>query len=303
MSSKTIEPNTPEANELVSSKYKKRSQMGEIFYSLRKNKGAMAGFIILALLIIAFFASLFISWESVTAMNAQARFARPSLQRPFGADNFGRDVFLRVIYGSRYTLAIGLGSVTFAAIFGVTAGCFAGYYGGKADDFILRASDVVASIPGMLLGMVVVTVLGQSLQNLIIAVGVQAIPIYLRMTRASIMTVRNHEFVEAARAIGLSHTRIIFTQVLPNGLAPIIVTLTASLGISIIVAASLSFLGFGVPVPQPEWGAIIADSREFARSAPWLMTFPGIFIMLTVLAFNLLGDGLRDALDPKLKKR
>ena len=298
-----VNSKAPEVVELVTKKYKKRSQMGEIFHSLSKNKGAMTGFIILSLMLVAFIASLFISWEAITEMNPRMRLARPSWSHPFGADNFGRNVFLRVIYGTRYTLAIGIGSVTFAAIFGVTAGCFAGYYGGKTDDIILRLSDVLASIPGMLLGMVVVTVLGQSLRNLIIAVGVQAIPIYLRMARASTMTVRNNEFVEAARAIGLSHVRIIFTQVLPNGLAPIIVTLTASLGISIIVASSLSFMGFGVPVPQPEWGAIIADSREFARPAPWLMTFPGLFIMITVLAFNLLGDGLRDALDQKLKKR
>jgi len=289
-------------NELVSKKYKKRSQMGDIFHSLRKNKGAMAGFIILAVMVLLFLASLFITWEAVTAMNARARFTRPNFQYPFGTDNFGRNMFLRVIYGTRYTLAIGLGSVTLGALFGVTAGCFAGFYGGKIDDIIMRCSDVIASIPGMLLGMVVVTVLGQSLQNLIIAVGVTAIPIYLRMTRASILTVRNNEFVEAARAIGLSNVRIIFTQVLPNGLAPIIVTLTASLGISIIVASSLSYLGFGVPVPHPEWGAIISGAKEFARNAPYLMTFPGIFIMLVVLAFNLLGDGLRDALDPKLKK-
>jgi len=303
MSNNINEAIVPVADVLVTKKYKKRSQIGEIFYSLRKNKGAMTGFIILAALLVTFIASLFISWESITAISGAARFARPSARLPFGGDNFGRNAFLRVIYGTRYTLAIGLGSVTFAAIFGVTAGCFAGYYGGKADNFILRASDVIASIPGLLLGMVVVTVLGQSLQNLIIAVGVQAIPIYLRMTRASVMTVRNNEFVEAARAIGLSNIRIIFTQVLPNSLAPIIVTLTASLGISIIVASSLSYLGFGVPIPHPEWGAIIAGAKEFARPAPFLMTFPGLFIMITVLAFNLLGDGLRDALDPKLKKR
>jgi len=290
-------------NELTSKKYKKRSMMAEIFHHLSKNKGAMAGFIILSLMILAFIASLFISVDSITAMNARMRFTSPSAEHWFGTDGFGRDLFLRVIYGARYTLAIGLGAVTFGAIFGITFGSLAGYYGGNFEEIIMRASDVLASIPGILLGMVIVTVLGQSLQNLIIAVGVQATPIYLRMARASTLTVRNHEFVEAARAVGLPHLRIIFTQVLPNGLSPIIVTLTASLGIAIIVGASLSFLGFGVPVPAPEWGAIIADNRAYARSAPWLMSFPGMFIMMTVLAFNLLGDGLRDALDPKLKMR
>jgi len=287
---------------LVVKKYRKRSQIGDIFYRIRKNKGAMAGLLIFAMLVVAFFASMVISWESITAMNARARFSTPGSQFWFGADAFGRDLFLRVIYGTRYTMAIGLGSVALAAIFGVSAGCFAGYYGGKVDDVIMRCSDVLASIPGMLLGMVIMTMLGPSLRNLIIAVGVQAIPIYVRITRASILTVRNNEFVEAAKAIGLSNFRIVFSQVLPNGLSPIIVTITASLGLAIIVASSLSFLGFGVPVPHPEWGALISDAKEFARIAPHLMLFPGLFIMLVVLAFNLLGDGLRDALDPKLKK-
>jgi len=293
---------TAAVDEFVSNKYRKRSQIGDIFYRIRKNKGAMAGMVIFALLVVAFFASMLISWESITVMNARARFASPGSQFLFGADAFGRDLFLRVIYGTRYTMAIGLGSVALAAILGVTAGCFAGYYGGKTDDVIMRCSDVLASIPGMLLGMVIMTMLGPSLRNLIIAVGVQAIPIYIRITRASILTVRNNEFVEAARAIGLSNIRIVFTQVLPNGLSPIIVTITASLGLAIIVASSLSFLGFGVPVPHPEWGALISEAKEFARIAPHLMLFPGLFIMIVVLAFNLLGDGLRDALDPKLKR-
>lgn len=288
--------------ELVSMKYRKRSHMGEIVHHLKQNKGAVVGFFILVFMVLLFFASLFITWEAITEMNPRERFIRPNFQRLFGTDNFGRDVFLRVVFGTRYTLAIAIGSVTLAAIFGVTSGCFAGFYGGKIDDIIMRCSDILASIPGMLLGMVIVTVLGQSLENLIIAVGVQSIPVYLRMTRASILTVRNHEFVEAAKSIGLSNFRIIFTQVLPNGLAPVIVTITASLGVCIIVAASLSYLGFGVPVPHPEWGAMISDANEFARHSAYLMTFPGVFIMLVVLAFNLLGDGLRDALDPKLKK-
>jgi len=154
----------------------------------------------------------------------------------------------------------------------------------------------------MLLGMVIVTVLGQSIPNLIIAVGVPPIPVFIRITRASILSVRGNEFVESARAIGLSSPRIIFSQVLPNGLAPIIITFTTSIGIAVLVAAALSFLGFGVPVPHPEWGALVAGGRDFIRIAPWLTTFPGLFIMITVLAINLLGDGLRDALDPKLKK-
>ena len=298
----TNESKLVDHGKLTTKVYKKRSQLGEIFHSLKRNKGAMVGFIIIILLILIFIASLPISLDTVTAMKVTQRFAPASWQLPFGGDNFGRDMFLRVIYGTRYTLAIGFGAVALAAIFGITFGAIAGFYGGRTENYIMRASDVLASIPGILLGMVIVTVLGQNLQNLIIAVAVQSIPVYLRMTRASIMTVKNNEFVEAAHAIGYSNFRIIFTQVLPNGLSPIIVTITSSLGVSIIVASSLSYLGFGIPAPYPEWGALIAVSKEYARGSPQLMTYPGIFIMITVLAFNLLGDGLRDALDPKLKR-
>jgi len=283
-------------------KYKKRSQVGDIVYSLRRNKGSMAGFIILCFMLLCFIGSLFISWDQVTSMDVMNRFARPSLRHPFGTDDFGRDLFLRVIYGTRYTLAIGLGAVTMSTLFGVTSGCFAGFYGGKLDELVMRASDVLASIPGMLLGMVVVTVLGQNLPFLMLAVSVQSIPVYVRMTRAAVLTVRNNEYVEAAKSIGLSNFRIIFTQVLPNGLAPLLVTITGSLGMSILTASALSFLGFGVPVPVPEWGALVAGARIYLLTAPHLIMFPGIFISLTVLAYNLLGDGVRDALDPKLKK-
>jgi len=288
--------------ELVSKKYRKRSQFGEIVHHMSKNKGAITGLAIIALMLVALVASLLMSFESVTAMDVPNRFAEPSLKFPFGADGLGRNVFLRAIYGTRYSLSIGLGVVAISVIFGTTLGSIAGYYGGIVDDIIMRVSDTLASIPGMLLGMVIVTVLGMNLQNLIIAVGVTSVPIFIRITRASILTVRNNEYVEAARAIGFADPRIVLTQVLPNGLAPIIVTITASFGIAILIGASLSFLGYGVPVPHPEWGAMISNGREFMHRAPWLMTYPGLLIMLTVLGFNLLGDGLRDALDPKLKK-
>ena len=287
---------------LVVKKYKKRSQMGDIFHRILQNKGATVGLVIIALLLVIFCISLFISFDAVTETNARARLTPPSWEFPFGADNMGRNVFLRVIYGTRYSLAIGFGVVGIALIIGVFLGSIAGFFGGQVENTIMRCSDILASIPGMLLSMVIVTVLGQSLRNLIIAVGVTTIPSFIRITRASVLTIRNNEYIEAAHAIGFSNFRIIFSQVLPNGLSPIIVTFTASLGISIIIAASLSFIGFGVPVPHPEWGSMISTGREFARAAPYLMTFPGLFIMITVLAFNLLGDGLRDALDPKLKR-
>ena len=291
-----------DAGALATKKYKKRSRFREIAHSIRRNKSAMAGLIIIIALFLILIGSLFISYESVTATSTANRFRPPEWGFLFGGDNLGRDTFLRTIYGSRYSLVIGFGSAGIATVLGIILGALAGYYGGRVDDIVMRASDVLASIPGLLLGMVIVTVLGQSLQNLIIAVGVTAIPVFIRITRASVLSVRNQEFVEAARAIGIPNLRIVFSQVLPNGLSPIIVTFTASLGLSIIVGASLSFLGFGVPVPHPEWGALVSAGRNYIRIAPYLTTFPGLFIMITVLAFNLLGDGLRDALDPKLKR-
>ena len=291
-----------EIGDLASAKYKRRSHFNEIFHGIRKNKSAMAGLVIVCFLLLVLLGSLFINYQSVVEQSIPNRLARSDSQHLFGTDELGRDVFLRTLYGTRYSIAIGFGSTAIALIIGVMLGAIAGYFGGFVENLIMRFVDVVASIPGMLLGMVIVTVLGTSLRNLIIAVGVTAVPVFIRITRASVLTVRNNEFVEAARAIGLPNIRIIFRQVLPNGLSPIIVTFTASLGTAIIVGAGLSFLGFGIPVPQPEWGAIISGGRMFLRAAPHIMAAPGIAIMITVLAFNLLGDGLRDALDPKLKR-
>jgi len=199
-------------------------------------------------------------------------------------------------------LIIGFAGVAVSTIFGVTLGSLAGYYGGKIDNVVMRFADILASIPSLLLGMVIMVVLGQSVGNLVIAVGVGGITSFIRISRSSMLTVRNQEYIEAARAVGLPGLRIAFTHGLPNALSPIIVNITTNIGICIIVAASLSYLGFGVPVPAPEWGALISAAREYALSAPWLMALPGVFIMLTVLAFNLLGDALRDALDPKMMR-
>jgi len=287
----------------VSRRYKKRNPFVEIIHSLSKNVGAMTGFVLFCLIFLTFIASLFISWDSILSTNVMNIHAPPSWQHPFGTDHLGRDLFLRTIYGTRYSLLIGFSTVGAALVVGASLGSYAAYFGGKLDEVIMRISDILASIPGLLLGMVLVSVLGQSLRNLIIAVGISYIPIFIRMSRASILTVRNQEFVEAARAVGLSKIRIIYTQVLPNGLSPLIVQVTVNLGHAILLAAALSFLGLGVPVPHPEWGALIAAGRAHILSAPWLMIFPGVFIMITVLALNLLGDGLRDALDPKMKRR
>ena len=291
----------PKGEVLVSKKYAKRSQFGELLHRLKRNKGAVVGLFVIGILLLLLISTLFISYEAVTSGKVSERLSPPSLQHLFGTDYMGRDLFLRTIYGTRYSLVIGIGASILSSVIGVTLGSIAGYYGRIVEDIIMRASDVLASIPGMLLGMVIVTVLGTSLQNLIIAVGICAVTPFIRITRASIISIKNQEYVEAAKAIGMSNFRLLFTEILPNGFSPIIVTFTAGLGTAIIVAASLSFLGFGIPVPQPEWGALISDGRNYIRTSPYLMTFPGLFIMITVLAFNLVGDGLRDALDPKLK--
>lgn len=245
-------------------------------------------------------------WDNLTtvftAMNSALRLQPPSAEHPFGTDDMGRDLFIRVVYGTRYSIVIGIGAVGISLIAGLLFGATAGYFGGVADDIIMRISDILASIPAMLLGMVIVTVLGQSLTNLLIAVGLTAVPAFIRITRSSVLTARNNEYVEAARSIGMSNFRIIFTQFVPNGLSPIIVTVTTRIGAAIVESAALSFLGFGVPVPTPEWGALISVGRNFIRTAPHLTYFPGLFVMVTVLAFNVMGDGLRDALDPKLKR-
>lgn len=287
----------------TSRKYTKRSHSAEVWRRIIRNPSAVFGMIVLLILVLCMvYSFIFIDYEQVTAMNASERFMAPCLKHPFGTDDLGRDLLLRTLYGTRYSLAVGFGAIFLALVVGVILGALAGYFGGLFDDLLMRASDILASIPPTLLGMVIVTVLGQSLTNLLIAVGVTTVPIFMRITRASVMTVSGNEFVESARAIGMSNVRIIFTQVLPNGLSPIIVMATSRVGQAIIEAAGLSFLGFGVPVPTPEWGALISAGRNYIKLAPYISLFPGLFIMITVLACNLLGDGLRDALDPKLKK-
>jgi len=297
-----VEPDTDKVESYIGTN-KKRSQLREIYHHMKKNVGAMVGFYILCAMVLLVIASFFVTLEMVTEPDMANTLSPPTWQNPFGTDRMGRDMFLRVIYGSRYTLAIGFGAAVLAMVIGTPLGAISGFYGGKADHVIMRFSDVLSSIPGLLLGMVIMVVLGIGLGNLIIAVGVPAISIFIRITRASILQIANNEYVEAAKAVGFSSLRILFTQVLPNGLAPVIVTLTMSFGMAIIIGSSLSFLGFGIPVPTPEWGSLVSWGRELARTAPWLMSIPGAFIMVTVLAFNLLGDGLRDALDPKLKRR
>jgi len=286
----------------VLKKYKKRSRLGDVFHRMFKNKGATLGLIVIALVLVLFICSLFLPKSAVTSYKVTERFLPPSAAHPFGTDSMGRDLFVRVIYGTRYSILIGFTVIACALCIGVFLGSLAGYFGGRLENFLMRCADVISAVPGMLFTMVLVSVAGQSVRILIIACAITTIPLFMRISRANILITRSNEFVEAARAIGFSEFRIIYTQVLPNSLSQVIVTTASSMGITILIAAQLSYLGFGVPVPEPEWGALISAGRQSIVNAPWICFFPGIFIMLVVLGLNMAGDGLRDALDPKLKK-
>ncbi len=283
--------------------YRKRSALGEIFHRLRRNKGAMAGAcILLVLFAVALTVDLWLDQEKVIGMNVRDKLQGPSLQHWFGTDEMGRDLFWRVVYGSRFSLAIGFVAVFVSLIVGVPLGAVAGYYGKKVETVIMRFTDIFSAVPAILMAVVVVSVLGTSTINLMIAVGVSSIPGFVRTTRAAVLTVRNEEYVEAARALGKSDLYIIFLHVLPNCLSPIIVQTTLRVASAIVSASSLSFLGLGIKPPAPEWGALLTAGRDFILDYSYLTFFPGLAIMITVLAFNLLGDGLRDAMDPKLKR-
>ncbi|MDD7447570.1 MAG: ABC transporter permease [Clostridiales bacterium] len=288
---------------LASRRYAKRSQSAEIWHRLRKNKGAMLGLaIMIAIILIAIGSNIFLDYDTdVIGQNVAERLQHPSLKHPMGTDATGRDMMYRIFYGTRYSLSIGIASVLIALVIGVTLGVIAGYYGGRVSEIIMRLSDAIAAIPSILMAIAIVSALGQSMFNLMLAVGVTSVPQFVRITHAATLTVRNQEYVEASRCLGLRQWQIILFHVLPNCLSPIIVQTTLRVASAIISASSLSFLGLGVPAPMPEWGGLLSAGRKYIRTHSYLTLFPGLAIMITVLALNLLGDGLRDALDPKLK--
>ena len=279
----------------------KNSQTREIISRFMKNKVAVAGFFIILLLVFcALFPSL-IAPYSYETMSTGPSFANPSAEHLFGTDEFGRDIFSRVIYGTRTSLAIGLLSVLIACVLGTILGCISGYYGNLTDNLIMRAVDILLAIPNLMLAISIVAALGRSQTNLILALGIGATGGFARVVRGQILTVKEQEYIEVARAIGASDFRIIFCHILPNCLAPIIVQISISVGSSILGAAGMSFIGLGIAPPNPEWGAMLSAGRSFFRDHWFVETFPGLASMLAVFAFNLFGDGLRDALDPRLK--
>ena len=258
----------------------------------------MIGFAMISVLAIgAILAPVLAPFDPVL-VNAGPFLGKPGVPHFFGCDQFGRDVFSRVVYGARISLTVGF----IASLFGVTIGLIAGYYGGWVDNAWMRIIDIMLAFPGILLAMAIVAILGPSLVNMMVAVGISAIPGYARLVRGSVLSAREHVYVEAARSVGVPNRLIVTRHILPNVVAPVIVAATLGIGTAILWAAGLSFLGLGSQPPEPEWGRMLSEGRGYLRDHWWISTFPGLAIMVTVLGVNMIGDGLRDALDPRLKE-
>ena len=283
---------------------KKRSQWREVWRMLKKNKMALLGLGILVILVLlALFADVIADYDTVVIkQNLANRLKGPSAEHWLGTDEFGRDIFARLIHGARVSLKVGIIAVGISIVLGGILGALAGFYGGRIDNIIMRIMDVFLAVPSILLAIAIVSALGPSIINLMIAISISSVPRYARIVRASVLSIRDQEFVEAARAIGANNARIIFRHIIPNSLAPVIVQGTLGVASAILSTAGLSFIGLGIQPPAPEWGSMLSGGRQYLRYAWWVTTFPGVAIMITILSLNLLGDGLRDALDPRLKQ-
>jgi peptide/nickel transport system permease protein len=280
----------------------KNRKLVEVWRRLRKNKAAVFGLVIIAILLLtALFAPLIAPYH-YDEQNLDEAFISPSARHVMGTDNFGRDILSRIIYGSRISLMVGFIAVGIGMVIGGTLGAISAYYGGVTDNIIMRLIDVLLAMPNILLAISISAALGPGLVNAMIAVGIGTVPNYARVTRASVLTVKEREYVEAARCIGAKDGRIIVTHIIPNALAPMIVQATLGVASAILSAAALSFIGLGIQPPTPEWGAMLSAGRSYIRDYWYIVTFPGLAIMVTIFALNLFGDGLRDALDPRLKR-
>lgn len=291
----------PKKEKSVLKQIKRRSMMREAMDRLVRNKTAMAGLAVLMVIVVLCALAGVICPEGYDAQDYANAFRTPCKEYPMGTDNLGRSMMARILYGGRVSLSIGIISTGIAATLGLILGSLAGYYGGKVDNIIMRTLDIFYAIPNTLLAIAISSAMGGGIVNAMIAVGISSVPGFAKMVRAPILAIKNQEFVEAARCIDASDWRIIFKHVVPNILSPVIITITGQLAGAVLAASSLSFLGLGVQPPTPEWGSLIANSRQYIRDYPYLVTFPGIAIATVVLSMNLFGDGLRDALDPKLK--
>ena len=284
-------------------KIKKRSQVKSIWFRYKKNKLAMFGlFLMIVMIMIAVFADFFADYEkNVVTQNMDERLLYPSSEHLFGTDQYGRDLYARVIFGARISLFVGIATVCISVICGSVIGSVAGYYGGRIDNILMRIMDIFLAIPQTLMAISIVAALGSGMFNLLLAMSISAIPGFSRIVRSSIMSIKGQEFIEAAKACGTKDSRIIFKHIIPNAIGPMIVQATLDMATTILVIASLSFVGLGIQPPTPEWGSILSEGKEQMRYYPYLVIIPGIAIVLSVMALNLIGDGLRDALDPRLK--
>lgn len=291
-------------DEVVKNEYKKRSQFQSICRRFYKNRLAMAGLVVLVLLLLlsATCDVLFDYEQDVIGMDMTSRFVSPCLEHPFGTDHYGRDMLARICYGTRYSLITSLIIIAISSVIGMVLAALAAYFGGWTDNVIMRVMDVFYAIPFNLLAVCIVASLGGGMFNLGIACVVATIPGFTRVYRASMMPVVNQEYIEAAKACGTKTPRIVLRHVLPNALGPIIVQATLTLASTILAIAAMSFIGLGIESPLPEWGAMLSEGKTYMRDYPYLVLIPGLAIMLSALSLNLVGDGLRDALDPKLKK-
>lgn len=281
--------------------YQRRSPWASMLRRFRKNKRALVGFWMVVVFVgIAVFAQAIAPYDPIE-QNMDVILQPPSADHLFGTDEYGRDILSRIIYGSQISLMIGIVGVLISVVIGVGLGTVSGYFGGRTDMFIMRIMDIFMAFPSFLLALAIVSVLGPGMVNVMIAIGIFSVPTFARISRSAVISVKNKEFIEAAKSMGASHARVIFKHVLPNSVAPIIVLSTMRVATAILTASGLSFLGMGAQPPTPEWGAMLSTGREYLRTAPHVSTIPGLAIMFMVLAFNMLGDGLRDALDPKMK--
>ncbi len=279
----------------------RRIRHREFVRRLRRDKAAVAGLaVITALMITALFAPV-LARQDPNDQHMLHVLERPGQHYWLGSDEFGRDILSRIIWGTRISLHVGLLSIAVATLVGVTLGLVSGYYGGKSDTLIMRVMDIMLAFPWLLLAIAIMSILGTGVINVVIAVAIVYIPAFARLVRSSVLATKEQDYVLAARAAGASNMRVMFRHILTNVWAPTIVQVTLSIGQAIIYASALSFIGLGTQPPTADWGAMLSSGREYLRDAPWLSTFPGLAILLTVLAFNLFGDGMRDVLDPRLK--
>ena len=291
------------AEQIQRKKVKKRSQLKALWFQYKKNKLAMFGLILMGLMLLtALCAGIFLDYATqVIGQSIRQRLQWPSAAHWFGTDQYGRDLFARVIWGSRISLFVGFFTVGIAMSVGSLIGAFAGYYGGRVDNILMRIMDVFLAMPGTIMAVAIVGALGPGIINVLMAMSICRIPQFARIVRSAIISIRSQEFVEAARCCGSRDLRIIFRHILPNAVGPIVVQATIGMATTILGVAGLSFIGLGIEAPLPEWGSMLSEAKSQMMYQPYLMFFPGIAIVLAVLALNLIGDGLRDALDPRMK--